>query len=160
MKNIIIAGKENIHNIVQLRVEQQLEDWGKTIGNDYSKYADDFSEITRKHLEDKLNKSIYFSIMLIDDIPVAMCALEELSELPQITICGEDTGRHGWLASAYTRPEYRGNGYQQEVIRYLLEFAKKQNFKEITLTTNTLDAKHIYEKFGFKRISDKYFMEL
>ena len=95
--------------------------------------------------------------MYIEGKPVAMAALEELSELPQITICSAKNGRHCCLVSVYTKPDYRGKGYQQQVIKYLLEFAQSEGFTDIMLTTNTPDAIHIYEKFGFKQISSKYF---
>ena len=98
--------------------------------------------------------------MYLDNKPIAMCALEELSELPQITVCSEKNGRHCCLVSVYTKPNYRGNGYQQQLIKYLLDFAKLENFNDITLTTNTPDAVHIYEKVGFKLISNKYFLNL
>ncbi|WP_455492906.1 GNAT family N-acetyltransferase [Eubacterium sp.] len=159
-KEMIIAGSNNIDDIIKLRVEMQIEDWNKTLGKDFSCYCDKFAEITRKHLIDKLNKSIYFAMMYIDDAPVAMCALEELLELPQITVCSDKNGRHCCIVSVYTKPDYRGNGYQQQLIHYLLDFAKSENFNDITLTTNTPDAVHIYEKVGFKLISNKYFLNL
>lgn len=99
-------------------------------------------------------------MMYLDEKPIAMCAIEELSELPQITVCTDSNGRHCCIVSVYTKPEYRGNGYQQELIRYLLDFAKTEHFNDITLTTNTSDAAHIYQKVGFKMISNKYFLTL
>lgn len=36
---------------------------------------------------------------------------------------------------------------------------EKERFCDITLTTNTPDAAHIYEKLGFQYISKKYFLE-
>ena len=92
----------------------------------------------------------------INEKPIAMCGIEELCELPQITICAESDSRHCCVVSVYTKPKYRRNGYQQELIKYLLEYAKKEHFNDITLTTNTPDAAHIYEKVGFKKISSKF----
>ena len=143
-----------------MRKRVQIEDWNKTLSKDLFCYSNEFAQITKKHLEDKLNISIFFAIMYIENKPVAMAALEELSELPQITVCSNKNGRHCCLVSVYTKPDYRGNGYQQQVIKYLLEFAKSKGFTDITLTTNTPDAIHIYEKFGFKQISNKYFLNL
>lgn len=160
MNKTAIATFENIGDIVDLRVEMQIEDWHNTWGKDFSCYSDEFAQITRKHLENKLNRSIFFAVMYMDDKPVAMAALEELSELPQITVCNDKNGRHCCLVSVYTKPDYRGKGYQQKVIKRLLAFAKSKGFTEITLTTNTPDAIHIYEKFGFKKISSKYFLGL
>lgn len=157
---MFIAAVENIDDIVKLRVEMQLEDWGNTLNQDYSCHSAEFAEITKKHLLDRLNKSIYFALMYSDNEPVAMCALEELSELPQITVCTDKNGRHCCVVSVYTKPQYRGRGYQQALIKFLLDFAKSQHFNDITLTTNTPDAAHIYEKADFRLISNKYFLNL
>lgn len=160
MNKTAIATFENIDDIVDLRVEMQIEDWEETLGKDFSCYSDEFAQITKNHLEDKLNISIFFAVMYVEDKPVAMAALEELSELPQITVCSDKNGRHCCLVSVYTKPDYRGKSYQQQVIKCLLEFAKSKGFTDITLTTNTPDAIHIYEKFGFRQISSKYFLNL
>lgn len=160
MKDLIIASKKHIDDIVALRVEMQIEDWNATLNKDFSCYAEPFADITREHIQDNLNKSIFFALMYLDDEAIAMCAIEELSELPQITVCTDDKGRHCCVVSVYTKPKYRGNGYQQQLIRYLLDFGKKEHFNDITLTTNTPDAMHIYEKIGFERISNKYFLAL
>ncbi len=160
MIKMLIAQPENIDDITRLRVEMQIEDWNKTLSDDFSCYADDFAVITKRHLIEKLNKSIFFGVMYFDNKPIAICALEELSELPQITVCTEKNGRHCCLVSVYTKPDFRGAGYQQKLIKHLLEFAKRQGFNDITLTANTPDAIHIYEKIGFKLISNKYFLNL
>ena len=156
----LIADQNNIDDIVKLRVEMQIEDWENTLNVDFSKYAEQFGNITKKHLVDKLGKSIYFAMMYLNEVPIAMCAIEELSELPQITVCTNPNGRHCCVASVYTRPEFRGRGYQQEIFGYLIDFAKNQNFSDVTLTTNMQDAAHIYEKAGFEKISTKYYLGL
>lgn len=161
MVTIKIADLTDLDSIAELRTEQQIEDWNKTgLDKDFSGYAGSFSEITKNHLLQTLNKSIYFAIMYLADLPIAMCALEETDELPQITICEKPASHSGSIVSVYTKPDYRGRGYQQKLLKELLTFAKKQNFTDITLTTNTDDAKHIYEKLGFKYISDKYYLKL
>lgn len=159
-KKLTIAKEENIDDIVALRIEMQIEDWKHTLNKDFSYYSNEFAKITKRHLDEKFNKSIYFAIMYIDETPAAMCAIEELSELPQITVCSDKNGRHCCVVSVYTKPGYRGRGYQQKLIRYLLDFARSENFNDVTLTTNTPDAMHIYEKIGFKLISNKYFLSL
>lgn len=89
-----------------------------------------------------------------------MCGLEETDELPQITVCTQVAYRHGWLVSAYTKPQYRGNGYMQALVTEVLQCAKENGFSDLTLTTNTPDAMHIYEKVGFRYVSDKYYLAL
>lgn len=158
---IKIADASDIDGIAALRVEQQIEDWNYTAGNkDFSKYAEDFEVITKSYLLSRLNKSIYFALMYIDGSPIAMCALEEADTLPQITFCENKDLRCGSIVSVYTKPDFRSKGYQQKLLKALLNLAKEESFGEITLTTNTPDAKHIYEKSGFEYISDKYYLKL
>ncbi len=155
---IRIADKCDIDIIAELRTEQQIEDWNFTSSDkDYSAYADEFFILTKDYLSENLNSNIYFAIMLIGEIPVAMCAIQTLILLPQITACEVLNAKAGEVVSVYTRKEYRGKGYQQKLLRVLLEFAKKQCFNELVLTTNTLDAQHIYRKLGFNYISNKYY---
>ncbi len=160
MKRIRIAKEADIDDIVELRVAMQIEDWTFTLNQDFSVYSELFYEITKNHVKEHLNQSLFFALMYLEGKPIAMCGLEELGELPQITACTGDNGRHGCIVSVYTKPAYRGKGYQQEVIGCLLDFAKRARFHEITLTTNTPDAMHIYEKFGFRKVSDKYYLEV
>lgn len=160
MKDIVIASEKQLEDIVSLRIKMQLEDWSTTLNQDFSYYAEPFAEITRKHIQDKLNRSIYFAILYLDGEAAAMCAIEELSELPQITMCVGSKGKHGRLVSAYTKPEARRQGYQQELTAFLLDFAKEKGFLDITLTTNTPEAAHVYEKSGFQQTSSKYYIQL
>ena len=50
--------------------------------------------------------------------------------------------------------KYRGHGYAQKVLRWIIQFAKERSYKELTLEVPGIspDAKHIYEKLGFKEI--------
>ncbi len=53
---------------------------------------------------------------------------------------------------------HEGNGYGQSVMRTILDDARKNpDIKKVTLEvpTNSPNARHIYEKLGFKAISDK-----
>lgn len=98
-KILTIAKRVNIDDIVALRVEMKIEDWNKTLNKDFSCYADEFAETTKKHLKKRLNKSIFFAIMYIDSKAVAICALEEPEELPQITVCSNKNSRHCCIVS-------------------------------------------------------------
>ena len=115
---IRIADKCDIDIIAELRTEQQIEDWNFTSSDkDYSAYADEFFILTKDYLSENLNSNIYFAIMLIGEIPVAMCAIQTLILLPQITACEVLNAKAGEVVSVYTRKEYRGKGYQQKLLR-------------------------------------------
>ena len=57
-------------------------------------------------------------------------------------------------------PAHRGRGYQQALMQELLQMARERGFGDVTLTTNRPDAIHVYEKAGFRHVSDKYFLKL
>lgn len=50
-----------------------------------------------------------------------------------------------------TKKSERGKGYANSVMNYTIKYAKKNNYKSITLEvpSSSPDARHIYEKHGF-----------
>ena len=48
--------------------------------------------------------------------------------------------------------KYRGHGYAQKILRWVVEFAKERGYKILTLEVPGIspDARHIYEKLGFR----------
>jgi GNAT superfamily N-acetyltransferase len=63
-------------------------------------------------------------------------------------------GKVGTLLNVYTYPEYRRKGIGTEVIKRIIEEAKKQNISAIDLLA-TEDGKKVYEKLGFTETEDK-----
>ncbi len=156
---IVRADLSHIDVIADMRVRQQVEHWTHTLEEDFSVYAAQYREVTVSYLRRRLNHSLFYVLKYADGMPVAMCALEEQDELPPITVCLQNK-RHGWVVSVYTMPEHRGRGYQQALMQELLALARERGFGDVTLTTNRPDAIHVYEKAGFRHVSDKYFLEL
>ena len=156
---IVRADLSHIEAITDMRVAQQVEHWTHTLDKDFSVYAEQYRRVTEGYLRRRLNHSLLYVLKYVDNEPVAMCALEEQDELPPITVC-IDNKRHGWVVSVYTKPEHRGRGYQQALMQELLQMARERGFGDVTLTTNRPDAIHVYEKAGFRHVSDKYFLKL
>lgn len=161
MIQIKTAEIEDIQNIARLRALQQIEDWENTDSEKhFSQYRREFIALTAEYLRKQLNKSIYFAVMYDENEAVAICAIEETKGLPQITACSGNNTRSGSIVSVFTLPEMRSRGFAQRLIKYIIDFAYSKGFCELTLSTNTSAAKHIYEKAGFKYISDKYYLSL
>ena len=156
---IVRADLSHIDVIADMRVAQQVENWTNILDKDFGVYAEQYRQVTVSYLQRRLNHSLFYVLKYVDDEPVAMSALEEQDELPPITVCMENK-RHGWVVSVYTKPEYRGRGYQQALMKDLLQMARERGFGDVTLTTNRPDAIHVYEKAGFRHTSDKYFLKL
>ena len=156
---IVRADLSHIGVIADMRVAQQVENWTNILDQDFAVYAAQYREVTVSYLQRRLNHSLFYVLKYVADEPVAMCALEEQDELPPITVC-MDNKRHGWVVSVYTKPEHRGQGCQQALMKELLALARERGFGDVTLTTNRPDAIHVYEKAGFRHTSDKYFLKL
>ena len=62
---------------------------------------------------------------------------------------GEDSLNVVWVGIDKSE---RGNGYASAVMRGIVHYAQKEGFKQVTLEVpgNSPDARHIYEKLGFK----------
>jgi GNAT superfamily N-acetyltransferase len=63
-------------------------------------------------------------------------------------------GKIGTLLNVYTYPEYRKNGIATNVIKMIIEEAKKQNISIINLLA-TEDGENVYKKLGFFETGDK-----
>lgn len=156
---IVRADLSHIDVIADMRVAQQVENWTNILQKDFAVYAAQYRVVAAGYLHRRLNHSLFYVLKYVGGEPVAMCALEEQDELPPITVCMENK-RHGWVVSVYTKPEHRGRGYQQELMKELLQMARERGFGDVTLTTNRPDAIHVYEKAGFRHTAGKYFLKL
>jgi N-acetylglutamate synthase-like GNAT family acetyltransferase len=63
-------------------------------------------------------------------------------------------GKIGTLLNVYTYPEYRKNGIATNIIKKIIEEAKKQNVSMINLLA-TEDGENVYKKLGFLETEDK-----
>ena len=73
----------------------------------------------------------------------------ELEKINPTTLYGS------WIS---INDEYRGNGYAQSAMRMILDEARANGFKKMTLEVpgHSPDARHIYEKYGFHVSKDQY----
>jgi N-acetylglutamate synthase-like GNAT family acetyltransferase len=56
------------------------------------------------------------------------------------------------MEDVIVHPVHRGHGYGSMLIEYVLDFAKKKDFKRITLLTDKIsaDSQHFFKKMGFE----------
>jgi GNAT superfamily N-acetyltransferase len=57
-------------------------------------------------------------------------------------------GKSGWLGNIVVKPEFRANGYGQEITMFLINYLKKHSCKTI-ITMATESSKELYQKLGF-----------
>ena len=64
-------------------------------------------------------------------------------------------GKTGTLLNVYTYPEYRNNGISTNIIKMIIEEARKRNVFTLDLLA-TENGEKIYRKIGFTEPEDKY----
>ena len=59
------------------------------------------------------------------------------------------------LTKMAIKPSKQGKNMGQQLLKYCIDFAKKNNFKQLYLYSNTKleNAIHIYKKYGFKEVT-------
>lgn len=94
-----------------------------------------FSKRVRDNLDKSPNYDIYVDNVKIGEVNPSVISRDELNLI--------------WIE---IDEKFRGKGYAQSVLSAIVDLAKKMRFKYVTLEVpgNSPDAKHIYEKMGFK----------
>ena len=63
------------------------------------------------------------------------------------------TATHAEIKSMRTSYDFRRKGVAAEILQFILDYAKKQNYSQISLETGSMDAfipaRKMYEKYGF-----------
>lgn len=64
-QEMIIATNCNIDDIVELRVEMQIEDWNNTLSKDFSCHSIEFAKITKNHLIENLINQYFLQLCIL-----------------------------------------------------------------------------------------------
>ena len=133
---IILRKLDTLDNIKVVSKNKNVLGLSRYISG-FSKFLSKFSESMRNNLR----QNPYFDI-LIDGKKIGELNLSQISN-DELNIV--------WIE---IKDSYRGKGYAQAILKSLIKFAKDQEFKKLTLEVPgcSPDAKHIYEKLGFKTI--------
>ncbi|KPB06283.1 GNAT family N-acetyltransferase [Bacillus sp. CHD6a] len=93
----------------------------------------------------------HFSNTKHNEFPITLVALENGECLGTVSIFENDLKIRGmyrpWLASLYTKPEYRSIGIGQRLVARTIDVAKDLGFKELYLRTE--DSSDYYRKLGW-----------
>ena len=136
------ATYKDINELLNLRIEQQKEDWNK----DYQD-VDNFKSRTETFLIQHLNKDIFILITRIDHRIIATCGLQLFNSLPQCN----DQGKIGIICNVYTKKLYRNKGIQTSLLKQTIKLANEHHLNELLLSSNNNQAISIYQKLGFKK---------
>lgn len=110
----------------------------------------------------------YFTKHLPDESFIAWLALEQNIIIATSGMCiysvpptyGNTSARVAYLVNMYTVPEYRNQGIAANLLKLLVEEAKKRGCGRISLNTS-IAGRSIYENYGFTEVVGEmeYFLE-
>ena len=147
--NFRFAKFEDIGDIKNLRL-QMLSEFTKTL-------PDDLDDRIQAYLEEHiLDGSCLCAVLEIQGQIVAVAMLCVYDEIPDEI---NTNGKCAKLCSVYTLPAFRGRGYMEALLRYLLEEAKSCGIREISAAAER-KAMPLYEKIGFQTAETIMYMDL
>ena len=69
------------------------------------------------------------------------------------------SGNTGYLQNVYTRPEYRGRGLASELVKRIVEDAKKRKVSRLLLNATDM-GRTVYEKIGFQNTVNEMILSI
>ena len=143
IKMITLAEIKDINELISLQISIQKECWLE----DYKINDDKLADAYRYFYVQHLNKDCHVFVKKVENKIVAMSMLWIKDNLPY---CMDISKKMGYITSVATYQEFRGNGFQHELMNVLLEYANKLKLKCIELDSENSEAIKIYKKFGFE----------
>ncbi len=134
---------EDINKLVELRVEFLYEAEEISIDTPSEELRNSLHSFFQRNMKSehfiswiaaKKNKIIATSGLVFYEVPPLF---ENIS------------GKEAYLMNMYTLPIFRRKGIGTELLKRLIEEARKREIRKVRLVT-TEDGKHLYEKNGFK----------
>lgn len=142
------ANKEDITDLIELRIEYLLEDHIEIPPDKLSLIANNLPTYFHNHL----NKDLFVFVCRNANQIVGCCFLY-VSEKPSNPAF--INGKTGTVLNVYTKPEYRRKGIAGELIRMLLSESEKINLDFVELKA-TDSGYNLYKSLGFEDVKSKY----
>ncbi len=142
------ADKGSINDLIRLRLEYLLEDYGEIPKDRLDLIAGSLPDYFRKHLNDDL-----FAFIGSENGTAAGCAMLYVSEKPANP--SFINGRTGSVLNVYTRPQFRRRGIARELMKMLLAEAERLGLDYVELKSTDV-GQPLYRSVGFEDAVSKY----
>lgn len=143
-----IATKENIDELIQLRIAYMVDDFGSV--------SDEERAGMEKQLPDYFERKLGTELVAFiakDGEKIVSVAYLHIIEMPANSILLN--GLYGDVLSVYTLPEYRGKELCTQLMKNLVAYGKERGLGRIDLSA-TKEGYPIYSKIGFKDRENRY----
>lgn len=139
---------EDISELVSLRTEYLLEDYGAISETILSLIADNLPSYFTNHL----NKDL-IAFVCRNENQILGCCFLYISEKPSNP--SFINGRTGTVMNVYTRPQFRKRGIARELMKMLLSESKRNDLDFVELKA-TDSGYSLYKALGFEDVVSKY----
>lgn len=138
-----IATAEDVQQLVELRILMQVELNGLTNLDVSTKYLDQVID----YFEGSLGTEKYASVIALDEKYIVAAVGVCFYEKPPSIAGG--IGRVGYVTNVYTREEYRKRGISTQLMKDLVELARKKRVDKLHLGS-TKNGANVYKSLGFE----------
>lgn len=142
------ADKNNIAELVKIRLDYLIEDYGKIEDDVLNKIKSSLPDYYEQHLSKD-----FFAYIAKDDDKVVSSAFLILSEKPANVVF--QTGRTGFVLNVYTKSDYRKHGIAKKLMKMLLSDAERFKLDFVELKASK-DGYNLYKSIGFKEVFSEY----
>lgn len=142
------ANIDDIKDLVELRIEYLLDDYGEIPQDKLSVIAGNLPNYFRNHL----NKDL-FAFVCRSENTIAGCCFLYISEKPSNP--SFINGKTGTVLNVYTRPQFRKKGIASKLMKLLLAESEinKLDYVELQATDSGYA---LYKSLGFEDVVSKY----
>ena len=147
-KSIRKLTKENIEEIIPLRISLQKYDLRWENKTEFDIPVEELINNTRKYLNEHLEKDLYLFGYFKEDRLVSISGFVLENHFPTNSNL---TGIIAYITTVYTKEMYRGRGYQKKLLSYVLNYAKRMGIVRYKLDSCNEIAIKMYNELGFKK---------
>ena len=156
-KSIRKLTKENIEEIIPLRISLQKYDLRWENKTEFDIPVEELINNTRKYLNEHLEKDLYLFGYFKEDRLVSISGFVLENHFPTNSNL---TGIIAYITTVYTKEMYRGRGYQRKRLSHLLNYAKSMGIVRYKLDSCNEIAIKMYNELGFKKSSSDYKLKM
>ena len=142
------ATREDIDELIQLRIAYMIDDFGQVSEHEKESMKNQLPDYFNRKLGEEL-----IAFVARDQNRIVATAYLHIIEIPANSILLN--GIYGEVLSVYTLPEYRGRGLCTQLITNLIQYGKEEGLGRIDLSA-TKKGYPIYQKLGFKEKENRY----
>lgn len=140
------AGLNDLDTLISWRMEVLREVFGIPAGQDMT----ELEQANRKYYQTMLQTDGHIACFACHEEIIGCGGICIYQELPSPD---NPTGMCAYLMNIYTRPQFRGQGAGERIVRWLVEQAMQRGVTKIYLETSDC-GRNLYQRMGFTPMMD------